>query len=124
MWKHACVAAFFAVLSLTNYTPAIALAVPERYQVLLPIVGWEQENIPALAEIIQCESSWNTLAVGAAGELGLGQLMPSTWTSLPNAPEIDYWYSPAANLYTAHELYLREGWEPWTCADLLGITPQ
>ena len=32
-----------------------------------------------MIKIIQCESSFNSNAVGLAGEIGLAQFMPKTW---------------------------------------------
>lgn len=102
----------------------IALEVPEQYQPLLPILGWAPSEIPTLAAVVTCESGWNSFAVGQAGELGLAQIMPSTWESVQTdvnneptgVPDISYWTSASANLYTARVIKDRDGWGAWTCA--------
>lgn len=114
MLRTALVAATLAAAIALPTHRATALAVPERYQPLVAIL-WEPELVPRLAEVVQCESGWNSMAVGAAGELGLTQIMPATWLSTPGAPALEVWMSPAANLYTARAIYEEGGWAPWTC---------
>lgn len=118
MWRIPLVAATLAALSLYNYSPAQSLDIPERYQPIIAIVGWAPADVPMLADVVACESGWNSLAVGQAGELGLAQIMPSTWVSAqtdPTVPHIDYWTSASANLYTARVIKERDGWQAWTC---------
>ena len=103
-----------AALALPTHR-ATALAIPEYYQPLVAII-WEPALAPRLAEVVQCESGWNSMAVGALGELGLAQIMPSTWSSTVAAPPIEMWMSPASNLYTARAIYEESGWAPWSCA--------
>lgn len=119
MWRLPLVAATLAALTLNNFTPVQALDIPERFQPLIAIVGWEPADVPMLAAVVACESGWNSLAVGAAGELGLAQIMPSTWENAQtysDSPDIEHWMSPAANLYTAHEIKDQYGWSQWSCA--------
>ena len=96
-----------------------ALAVPEIYQPLVAIF-WLPAETPALARIIECESGWDRFAVGAAGELGLTQILPSTWEDtndrLGSDVPISYWSSPAANLYQARAIHQERGWSAWSCS--------
>jgi soluble lytic murein transglycosylase-like protein len=114
--------------SLSLYTPATSLAVPERYQFIIAVTGWQPAEVPMLAAVVNCESSWNTFAVGQAGELGLMQIMPSTWEYI-NTPEPyglgsdaptswESWWWPSAQFYQARQLYEAQGWRPWSCAYL------
>lgn len=119
MWRIPLVAATLAAITLNNYSPAQALDIPERYQPLIAIVGWEPADVPMLAAVVACESGWNSLAVGAAGELGLTQIHPGTWydaQTFSDAPPIEHWANPAANLYTAREIKEQYGWGRWSCA--------
>ena len=115
----AAVAALFVSLSL--YTPATSLAVPERYQFVIHATGWQPAEVPMLAAVVTCESSWNTFAVGQAGELGLMQIMPATWEYVRSLgsdapPAWEAWWWPSAQFYQARQLYLEQGWLPWTCS--------
>jgi soluble lytic murein transglycosylase-like protein len=75
-------------------------------------IAWRR-GVPAvlLGAIVQVESGWNPEARGAAGEIGLGQLMPETARALKVDPR-----DPAQNLDGAAR-YLRAmaerfgGWE-------------
>lgn len=123
-FKALVAATLAATLAVMNTTQATALYVPERYQPVILAVGWAPEDVPSLASVIQCESGWNSLAVGASGEIGLGQIMPSTWRAYEahGAPEVsEHAWNPAAQLATARVIYEAEGWSSWTCARMLGI---
>lgn len=40
----------------------------------------EETDNDIINQVITCESNWNQNAVGLAGEIGIAQFMPSTWT--------------------------------------------
>lgn len=100
---------------------ADTLYIPEQYGPLLSITGWAQADVPKLAEVVECESGWDNYEIGAAGELGLFQIMPGTWedararlgADVPPAWEV--WTNPAAQFYVARVIHRERGWEPWTC---------
>jgi soluble lytic murein transglycosylase-like protein len=120
MWQRTFVAATLAALSLYHPVSATALAVPELYQPLIAIVGWTPADVPTLVQVVTCESGWNSLAVGQAGELGLAQIHPETWLDIQlvsDAPGMEHWANPAANLYTARVIREAYGWERWSCYD-------
>lgn len=109
-------------VALTSYSPVTALAIPERFQVVIRIVGWQPEDVPMLAAVVECESGWQTFALGQAGELGLMQLMPSTYDHVARLdeqlPARDNWseWSPSVQLYAGKVLHTEQGWTPWVCA--------
>lgn len=114
----AALAATTAVLIPMNST---ALYVPERYQGVIEAVGWAAADVPMLAQVIECESGWNSLAVGDGGRaLGLMQIHGGTWVGAQaldeGVPGVEHWSNPAANLYVGRVLYDQEGWAPWTCS--------
>lgn len=41
---------------------------------------------------------------------------------LEGRPDPSWLLNPINNIEYAHQLYEKEGWVPWTCARLLGIT--
>lgn len=112
--------------SLSLYTPATSLAIPERYQFVIQATGWQPHEVPLLAAVVECESSWRTDAVGAAGELGMLQFVPETWAYInadpPDGlgsgapPAWEAWTWPHTQFYQARQLYLEQGFWPWTCA--------
>ena len=116
--KYALLAAIAALFP----SPVIALAVPDQYQPVIQIVGWQAKDIPKLAEIITCESNWDAFAIGAQGELGLLQLMPQTVNDArvrldANVPsEYEVWTNPAANFYAGRVVFDERGWDAWSCA--------
>ena len=120
MWQHTLVAATLAAASLYQPTRVQALDVPERFQFVVYAVGWQDADIPTLADVVTCESGWNALAVSPAGDLGLMQINPRTWESTraidPDAPDVwAYWSNPAANLYVGRIIHDAQGWGPWGC---------
>jgi hypothetical protein len=62
-----------------------------------------------------CESSLQPWRRGAAGEIGLFQIMPRTWrgTRMRNQSRAN----PMANITGAWEIFSRDGysWRQWTC---------
>lgn len=118
-----CLVALVAavVLALPKAAPATALAVPERYQFVIAATGWQPAEVPMLAAVVECESSWDTFAVGQAGELGLLQFQTATWEYVRSRgseapPAWESWWWPSAQFYQARQLYLEQGWGPWTCS--------
>lgn len=115
-------AALAAVVLALPLSQATALEVPERYQAVIAAVGWEPADVPMLAAVVECESGWQTFAVGQAGELGLMQFQPRTWeyvrTELGSeAPPVwEAWWYPSAQFYQARILFEEQGWGPWSCA--------
>jgi hypothetical protein len=114
----AALAATTAVLTPMNTT---ALYVPDRFQGVIEAVGWAAADVPMLAQVIECESGWNSLAVGDGGRsLGMLQIRDSTWQSAQaldeGVPGVEHWSNPAANLYTGRVIHDREGFAPWACA--------
>lgn len=112
----AALAATTAVLTPMNST---ALYVPERYQGVIEAVGWAPTDIPMLAQVIECESGWNALAVGASGEVGLTQIAHGTWRAYEahGAPSLgEHAWNPASQLYTSKVIHEQEGWAPWSCS--------
>ncbi len=116
----AVVAVLFVSLGL--YTPATSLAIPERYQFVIQATGWQPSEVPMLAAVVTCESSWNAFAVGQAGELGLLQFRSETWEYVRSElgsdapPAWESWWWPSAQFYQARVLYEAQSWEPWACA--------
>lgn len=57
-------------------------------------------NIPAsrILAVIGTESKGNELAIGGAGERGLGQFMPGTWTEITGLPFADA-YEGRTNIF-------------------------
>ena len=100
-------------------SPVSALAVPEDMQTVIRITGWAPSEVPTFSEIIECESGWDRFAIGAQGELGLLQLLPSTFedanTRLGSDIPISYWSAPPANLSQGRVIYLERGFELWSC---------
>jgi len=116
--KYALLAAIAALFP----SPVIALGIPDQYQPVIQIVGWQAKDIPKLAEIIECESHWDVYAVGAQGELGLAQIMPETWEDARERlgseapPAWVAWTNPATQFYQAKIIHAERGFEPWACA--------
>lgn len=40
---------------------------------------WVRVTYPEIYRVVNCESGWDNLARGQAGEIGLAQFMPATW---------------------------------------------
>lgn len=119
-WQH-LVAAGLGLAAAYVPTQSQALLVPEAMQPIIHAVGWQPSEVPMLLDVISCESGWNPLAIGAAGELGLLQFKPQTWEGARQwdaeiPPVAEYWSSASAQLYTGRVLWEHEGWEPWSCA--------
>lgn len=105
-----------------------------RVRVLAPIdplvesfFGTEAQ---AASNVAQCESTWDPTQVGRAGERGWFQIHPGWWTSwgyhqdeagnkIPIVTALGYTaddlFDPAINTEVAWNIWLREGWTPWTC---------
>lgn len=63
--------------------------------------------------VIQCESRWDTNAVGSAGELGLLQIHPIHETGM-RRQGLD-WHTEVDRVKYAVTLWSRQGWSPWSC---------
>ena len=64
-------------------------------------------------KIIYCESTYSPDAINASGHRGLWQISP---IHAPKWP--DYytaWADPVRNTEWAYELWLRQGFRPWSC---------
>ena len=111
-------AAVIAAFVMTTQ-PATALSIPERFQPVIAAVGWQPADIPDLAYVISCESSWDSLAVGAAGEIGLLQITFDTWQDMrkthPDVPQYEHVWNPASQLYTGRVIFEESGWRRWSC---------
>lgn len=59
-----------------------------------------------------CESTNNPNATGRAGEAGHFQIHPVHWWRF-RASESPW--NPEANTRVAYEIWLEQGWRPWTC---------
>ena len=80
-----------------------SLSVPSRYATVTANAAIANGLAPALlAAVVWQESRWRSQVVSAAGAVGLGQIMPSTASSLRVDPR-----DPVANLYGAAH-YLRQ----------------
>ena len=78
-------------------------SVPSRYATVTANAAIANGLAPALlAAVVWQESRWRSQVVSAAGAVGLGQIMPSTASSLRVDPR-----DPVANLYGAAH-YLRQ----------------
>ena len=71
------------------------------------------------AEIAHCESSWNTMAFNTSGERSRGYFQING-VAHPHWDN-DTMFDPAQNCRAAGELFRQSGWQPWSCARVLGI---
>jgi hypothetical protein len=71
------------------------------------------------AEIAHCESSWNSRAFNPSGERSRGyfQINGVAHPQWDN----DSMFDPAKNCEAAGQLFQQSGWQPWSCAGVLGI---
>lgn len=86
------------------------------YTGLGEIVAGYDWPITEAFQVVDCESSWNPLAVSWAGSYGLMQLHASTWASV--FPDFwARWSDPEWNVAMAWEIYKRAGYSfsPWNC---------
>jgi soluble lytic murein transglycosylase-like protein len=67
-----------------------------------------------LVRVARCESSFNTRAVGSAGEIGLFQFKPATWQTTPYR-RFSIW-SPWAQANAAAWSFAHGRSGQWTCA--------
>lgn len=92
--------------------PRGKISVTER---ILEVFGTEDA-----LKIAFCESGLNPEAVGdkntAYQSYGLFQIR-----ALPGRPSPDWLLDPVNNINYAYELYQKEGWQPWSCARILGL---
>jgi MFS family permease len=79
-------------------------------QLLIDSVGWRWA-----LRVLACESGGNPYAVGSQGERGLMQLHPVHAAKfLARGWTWDDAFVPERNLAVAHDIYLAEGWTPWS----------
>lgn len=76
------------------------------------------QDADRMVAVAFCESSHNVLAVGAVGERGLWQFLPTTWKA--NAARLGYtesdvWDAHASSMVTAEMWSRAQQWQ-WTCA--------
>lgn len=97
-----------------------------RYAEHVITIVWGQAGAPVseAMRVVHCETggTYNTRAVGAAGERGLLQVHPihrptiavlgMTWDDM---------FDPWANARFGLWLYQRQGWQPWSCARIVGV---
>jgi hypothetical protein len=88
---------------------------------VIRVVWGVQAGMPGVAEqairVVHCETGgrYNHDALGAAGELGWFQHHPIH--GHPRHILLDPW----ENTRLALSLYQRQGWQPWTCARIVGV---
>lgn len=63
--------------------------------------------------IVQCESGWDSQAVGRHGERGLFQISPIHAWRWPTF--WSEWMIPEVNVRWAYELWAEQGWGIWAC---------
>lgn len=82
-------------------------------------IYWPETQVENVRNIARCESGWWTGAWAKVGEDSRGLLQ----LNLRAHPQLAAWnlFDPQINFYFAHQLWLAQGWRPWTCADILGI---
>jgi hypothetical protein len=105
-------------------TPVATVALAEPVQVTQPVYvpGCEQYvslisqydwNISVALQVAMAESSCNTLAVGDKHippvSCGLFQVR-----TLPGRPSCEQLQDPATNVAFAYQLYVKNGWQPWS----------
>lgn len=89
----------------------------------LALSSWPIEDWADVERVVYCESRFQHRKVGDAGELGLGQVHPTSWPVL--ARRYDLLNGPQ-NLEAMWEIYhgwrddegklhKGEGWTPWSC---------
>jgi len=78
----------------------------------------------ATRAVFGCESHWNPKAVSASGRYrGLAQMDAHFWSSyggLAYAPRPDE-ATGLEQLMVAYRGWRARGWQPWTCARLVGV---
>ena len=88
---------------------------PDYYQAMI-VTTWPADLHDQALDIAYCESRGRPLAIGAAGEIGLFQIMPGYWQSFcaEHAAPGDL-YDPVQNSRCALAIWQRSGWQPWSC---------
>jgi hypothetical protein len=102
---------------------AIALDVPEEYQPMMAVFFWPSE-VPTVAAIISCESSWNATAKNPASSAsGLLQFLRPTWrdTRLRLGVELrpfdtGAWTQPHQQFAAARAVIDERGFSPWAAS--------
>jgi hypothetical protein len=92
----------------------------EQYEVRgLIAIYWPDDEQEHAQAICKCESGFHTGAWAILGEdsRGLFQLNVAAHTQMAAYNLFD----PQINCFFAHQLWVAQGWQPWTCAKRLGI---
>lgn len=95
----------------------------EVFRATIALSSWPIDEWADVERHVACESGFNPRKVGAAGERGWGQILPSAH---PDQAERYNLFDPADNLQAMFEIvhgYPRpdgtwaapEGWTPWSC---------
>lgn len=91
-------------------------------RILSGFAAWASSRSVRL--VFGCESHWNPRAVNPSGKYrGLIQADATFWASwggLRYAPRPDQ-ASTGAQLLVAYRAWKARGWEPWTCARIVGV---
>ena len=70
-----------------------------------------------------CESRFDTDDVSSAGAVGVFQIRPSDhgWRvkKVKNGKDL---FDPWTNVRVAHHIYRHQGWRPWVCARIVGLS--
>jgi hypothetical protein len=74
----------------------------------------------AWSRLRNCESGGDYTVIAVNGHYGAYQFDLSTWRSVHGTGRPDQ-ASPAEQDYRALYLYRMRGWQPWTCARMLGL---
>jgi soluble lytic murein transglycosylase-like protein len=81
---------------------------------------WGDRSDEAL-RVAHCESKLDPDDVSSAGATGVFQIMPvHTWRVRKVGGK--HLADPLTNVRVARSLYEDEGWRPWTCARIVGLT--
>jgi hypothetical protein len=91
------------------WTPANDVGVLGRTEVL-HVAYHETGDIQFAVEAVsvsECESMFDTTAVGPYGHRGLWQVSEHFWGPVPKSA-----YGQAKQ---AHQIWLEHGWDPWSC---------
>ncbi|HEX5119500.1 MAG TPA: transglycosylase family protein [Pseudonocardiaceae bacterium] len=76
----------------------------------------------AWAQLRNCESGDNYTIVAVNGHYGAYQFDLTTWRSVGGTGKPNQ-ATPTEQDYRALYLYRMRGWQPWTCAHMLGLRP-
>ncbi len=83
----------------------------------LIVEAWGDEHAAFACQVARCESNWRMEALGSAGERGMMQLAPiHDWRFGAYFGGAANPWDPAQHVYVAHQIWLEQGWAPWSCA--------